>query len=116
MTDNDNIHAQLGTYLKDIGLSPGDCGGEIVFTGADPTSVINRHGDCNLLWSLCLADEPRVTPCARAGLGDVVSIPGFRWWLTVLCSASGGEHTDLSLAWERGSRERRRRSSRPECR
>ena len=39
MTDNDNINAQLATYLKDIGLSPGDCGGEVVFTGADPNGT-----------------------------------------------------------------------------
>ena len=58
MTDNDNIHAQLATYLKDIGLSPGDCGGEIVFTGADPI----LHSRIRL--GACLA-----IPAAACGVG-----------------------------------------------
>ena len=36
MADDFDIQEHLATYLEDIGLSPSDCGGEIVFTGADP--------------------------------------------------------------------------------
>ncbi len=89
---NFDIHGQLETYLKDIGLSAGDIGGTVNFTGKDPILYSKlRLGACMAIPAMACGVGAAAIWKDRTGEGQDVSVdlreavwninPFYRVWL-----------------------------------
>ena len=75
MANDYDIHAHLSTYLREIGLDPADCGGEIVFTGADPILHSRiRLGSCLAIPAMATAVGAAALWKDRTGEGQSLTV------------------------------------------
>jgi len=94
-------HAELAALLADLGMSPGDTGGEITFRGRDPV-VAGRVRDPALSWVATPA-EPSAHAAVEAGDSRAARSGGHGDVLT----AAAAQSAQLGTRPTGGERDRR---------